>query len=77
MSRSVVTSVVVGDSSVIRGLGYNAKSRSLTVEFVSGGFYRYSDVPAKTFQAVAKAPSVGKAFCATIKGKFSSDKIEL
>jgi len=41
----------------IRSIGYNARRRILEVEFRSGDYYRYSDVPASVHHALMASGS--------------------
>lgn len=57
------------NSSQIAGYDYDPATKTLTVEFKSGGTYTYHDVPAEKFEAMQAAPSVGSYLHANIKGK--------
>lgn len=54
-------------SSVIRAVGYDARSRELEVEFHSGRVYRYFEVPRSVYQHLLTADSVGKYFNDVVK----------
>lgn len=54
-------------SSNVKGVGYDAPSQTLEVEFQGGGVYRYFDVPADVYAAMLAAPSIGKFLNAHIK----------
>ena len=58
-------------SSVIRRFMYVPDSRELTVEFVSGRRYVYSEVPAEDVEAFCAAFSKGSHFNRHIREHFS------
>jgi hypothetical protein len=64
------------ESSQVKGYGYDADSKTLAVEFKSGGVYHYHDVPAETYGAMTKAESVGRFIGASIKGAYQFSKVE-
>lgn len=64
------------ESSQVKSHGYDAATKTLAVEFKSGGTYHYHDVPAKTYDEMKAAKSVGKFIGASIKGVHKFAKIE-
>ena len=63
-------------SSTVAAIGYDATTKALEVEFRNGSLYRYADVPAKVYEAVVAAPSVGRALHAlVVKGGYSYVKV--
>jgi len=58
-------------SLVIRRFMYVPESRELTVEFVSGRRYAYSEVPAEDVDAFRSAFSKGSHFNRHIRDRFS------
>jgi len=58
-------------SLVIRRFMYVPESRQLTVEFVSGRRYAYSEVPAEDVDAFRSAFSKGSHFNRHIRDRFS------
>lgn len=48
-------------STQIKAIGYDASKKALTVEFNSGGKYRYSNVSPKQHAGIMKAEYVGMA----------------
>ena len=58
-------------SSAIAAIGYEAPTKTLLVEFKNGSRYRYLEVPAKTYEALAKAPSKGTFFSTKIRDRFA------
>ena len=62
-------------SSNLRSVGYDPKTRVLEIEFHSGGIYGYSNVPENIHSTLINAPSKGKYFARYIKDKFPTNKI--
>lgn len=58
---------VVPDSAQIKTINYSPVSMVLTVGFLSGHVYRYSEVPPEVVANVMFAPSVGSSFDSLIK----------
>ena len=54
-------------SSNLRAVGYDPDSNSLEIEFLNGGLYRYSGVPASVHAGLMSASSHGSYFDANIK----------
>lgn len=49
------------DSSMIEAAAYDAKSKTLYLQFVNTGYvYAYDDVPKDTFEELVEADSVGR-----------------
>ena len=67
------------ESSNILGVGYDDEEDTLYVTFhsggVSGGRYRYEGVRKEIYEAFMAAPSKGKFFHASIKGRFLFEKL--
>lgn len=57
-------------SSCLSSVGYEAGSRTLEVEFRSGGVYRYLEVPTCVHESLMKAPSTGRFFATNIRDRF-------
>lgn len=57
-------------SSNIRSVGYDPASRTLEMEFHSGGVYQYSGVSGTVFQAFMRAASKGSYFHDHIKDRY-------
>lgn len=47
------------ESSSICSVGYDAASRTLELEYVSGDVYQYFDVPQPAYAGLLTAPSIG------------------
>jgi len=57
-------------SSAIIAIGYEATTKTLLVEFNNGSCYQYFEVPTRTYEALAKAPSKGTFFSTRIRDRF-------
>ena len=61
------------DSTQIHAIGHDAATNTLAIQFMSkgkpGNVYEYANVPAKKFEAMLAAESIGKFFGAEIKAK--------
>ena len=57
-------------SSNIRSVGYDPASRTMEVEFHSGGLYQYYGVPETIYQGFMQAASKGSYFHDHIKGRY-------
>lgn len=55
------------ESSMIRSVGYDEASRTLEVEFMSGGIYEYYNVPPQAYKELLAAASHGRYFLANIR----------
>ena len=64
------------DSSNIKSLGYDDKSKTLEVEFTNGAVYRYSGVGKRTFEKLMETKSKGTYFHENIRGKYSYERVE-
>jgi hypothetical protein len=62
-------------SSNLRALEYESSNRKLTIEFHSGGIYRYSNVPETVVQGLLRAYSAGRYFHQWIKSSYPSNRI--
>lgn len=69
MERTSVT------SSDINTVGYDSETQTLEVEFIKGGVYQYSGVPAGEHDALMNADSKGKYLNANIKGRYPFSKM--
>lgn len=58
-------------SSSIASIGYNARTETLEVEFVTGRVYSYRGVEKQTYEAFMTAPSKGTFFNEGIRGAYS------
>ena len=55
------------DSSTMKSVGYEAKSRILEIEFDSGAVYQYLGVPAKIHEELLEVESKGRYFNSEIR----------
>ena len=62
-------------SSNIRSIGYDTESRTLEIEFHSGGIYQYFNVPESVYNALMSASSHGSYFHRHIKDQYQWTKI--
>lgn len=58
------------ESSNIAAFGYLENSRLLEVVFRGGGKYHYYDVPPELYEKFVEAPSKGRFFTQSVRGKF-------
>lgn len=56
-------------SSQVKAVGYDAPTKTLAVQYHSGGVYHYHGVEAQTHASLLKAESVGKFLAAHVKPK--------
>ncbi len=63
------------ESSVLASVLYRPKLRLLEVEFRSGEFYRYFDVPPKSYNELLNAESCGRYFNLNIRNRFNGKHI--
>lgn len=57
-------------SRAIRRIAYDDDARILSVWFRDSGRYLYFDVPYDLFEGLKSAPSAGRYFVETIKGRY-------
>lgn len=62
-------------SSVIASLDYDARTRTLEVEFHSGRVYHYAGVPKAEYQALLNAESIGGHFNREIRPNYPAKEI--
>lgn len=58
------------ESSAIESVGYDARTRTLEVEFVGGGVYRYLGVPPREHETLMRAGSLGEYVNRRIKPRY-------
>jgi hypothetical protein len=54
-------------SSNIKSVGYDAETRTLEVEFLSGGIYQHTDISPEQHRALIESESPGKFYNATFR----------
>lgn len=62
------------DSSNIEAIGYEDNTQELHVQFLSGGYYIYHDVPRQIFDDLMSAPSKGSFLNREVKGVYQFTK---
>lgn len=63
-------------SSNIRSIGYDESSRTLEIEFTSGGIYQYYEVPPSVHKGLMQASSHGEYLAAHIKNIYGYRRID-
>lgn len=63
------------NSSNLVGVGYDAGSETLEVEFKSGAVYQYLNVPEFMWERLRDADSIGRFFNAEIKNAYPCNKL--
>ena len=58
------------DSSNIEAIGYDDDAQELHVQFLSGGYYIYHEVPRQIFDDLMLAPSKGSFLNREVKGVY-------
>jgi hypothetical protein len=56
-------------------VGYDPATRTLEVEFHSGGVYQYAGVPVRVYQGLIHAASKGRYFHDHIKGRYPDRQV--
>lgn len=62
-------------SSAISSVGYDRKSRTLELEFSSGGVYDYHEVPPRVYEELMSAESKGRFVSERIRGQYPSERV--
>lgn len=62
-------------SSNLRAIGYDSPTKTLEIEFNSGGIYQYQKVPVCTYEALMSAASPGSYFHRYIKDSYDCKRI--
>ncbi len=60
---------------MIASIGYDAKAKSLEIEFNSGMIWQYYDVPKSEFNKMNKADSLGRYFLDNIKDCYEEVRV--
>ncbi|HVR97125.1 MAG TPA: KTSC domain-containing protein [Thermoanaerobaculia bacterium] len=64
------------ESSAISSVGYDAKARTLEVEFSSGAVYKYRGVPPGIYRSLMNASSKGQFVSRRVRDRFPFTRIE-
>lgn len=62
-------------SSNLRSVGYDEPSETLEIEFLSGGIYRYFNVPVNLYRKLMQASSKGRFLHQYIKNAFPYSRV--
>ena len=62
-------------SSNLCSVGYDPASKTLEIEFHSGGIYQYTGVAETSYRQLMAAPSLGKFFHAHIKDVYPTTRV--
>ena len=63
------------NSSELRSVGYDVKTRTMEAEFTDGPVYRYFNVPPDAHRQLMAAPSIGAYFNKNIRGVYPYMKV--
>jgi hypothetical protein len=63
------------ESTNLRSVGFDPKTKTLEIAFKHGGVYRYHGVPLEVHLALMGSESKGKFFQANIRNKFEFEKV--
>jgi hypothetical protein len=64
------------ESTTVRSVGYQRRSRILEIEFQSGAVYQYVDVPARVYEQFWEAESKGKYFNDEIREAYGFVRVQ-
>ena len=62
-------------SGSIASVGYDARNKTLEVEFRHGGVYQYAGVPEKRYQSLMKVSAIGHYFTTDISPSYGCGKV--
>jgi len=63
-------------SSNILNVGYDETTQTLQIEYLTHRVYNYFGVPKEVYEAMMKAPSVGKYFWANIRTQYAYGEVK-
>lgn len=63
------------ESSSLLSIGYDRAARVLEIEFRAGTSYRYLAVPPEVFAELKNAPSKGRYFAQSIRGRYEFQRL--
>lgn len=64
------------ESEAITEATYDRTDKSLTLEYTSGGKYRYKRVPLKVWKKLAASKSAGRFVVKNVRTKFTYERID-
>lgn len=69
-------SIDIAKSSNIKRVEYDPITSELFVEFLTGGKYKYFNVPEEVYSKFTESSSAGKHFFQNVKGKYEFVKMK-
>jgi KTSC domain len=63
------------ESSNLASVGYDEATKTLEIQFHSGGIYEYDDVEKEIYDDLMKAESKGSYFMSMIRGAYSYSRV--
>lgn len=63
------------ESSNLASVGYDEATKTLEIQFHSGGIYQYDDVEKEVYDELMNADSKGRYFLHEIKGAYSYRRV--
>ena len=66
---------VAVESSNLASIGYDEETKTLEIQFHSGGVYQYDDVEKEVYEALMSAESHGRYFMSMIRGAYSYSRV--
>jgi KTSC domain len=63
------------ESSNLASVGYDESTKTLEIQFHSGGIYEYDDVKKEIYDDLMKAESKGSYFMSMIRGAYSYNRV--
>ena len=64
-------------SSQIKRFAYELETKTMTIQFLTGGVYQYAAFPPEKFEEMKSAQSIGRFLGAEIKNKFEFKRVAL
>ena len=64
------------ESTTVRSMGYQRRSRILEIEFQSGAVYQYVAVPSRVYEEFRKAESKGQYFNGEIRDAYAFVRVQ-
>lgn len=63
------------ESSAVASVGYDPRTRTLEIEYVGGGVYRYLGVPLRAYELLLRADSIGAYVNRRIKPHYRCTRV--
>ena len=63
------------ESSNLASIGYDEETKTLEIQFHSGGVYQYDDVEKEIYEELMSAESHGRYFMSMIRGAYSYSRV--